>query len=236
MLVVIHSLTNAVFDLFNSEMEVQNLQLSMEQISTSTSSYLHCAASSNSGLGSDDSIHVSSPSSSRSAATLTGKTTRSHRNNKRRTSPYPAPSPPASTVTPTAPVAASASIISTHPLMHDDYNNQLANMAAMDYRYDLQPSSSNQYLTPAMYSSYNSSEVHLYQYAANGESTSDLYPYYNEGNMYPLRHYAATAHPLAEGLSFFLCRLIDVFTLTICIRPLILICRQQIVVFLDWYL
>ena len=217
-------------------MEVQNLQLSMEQISTSTSSYLHCAASSNSGLGSDDSIHVSSPSSSRSAATLTGKTTRSHRNNKRRTSPYPAPSPPASTVTPTAPVAASASIISTHPLMHDDYNNQLANMAAMDYRYDLQPSSSNQYLTPAMYSSYNSSEVHLYQYAANGESTSDLYPYYNEGNMYPLRHYAATAHPLAEGLSFFLCRLIDVFTLTICIRPLILICRQQIVVFLDWYL
>ena len=187
----------------HSEVEVQNLQLSMEQISTSPScNYAH---SSGAAPSSDD-VHVSPPTSVRSTGTgssatgVSGGKSRPVARNKRRTSPYPAPSPPA-TVTPTAPVA-SASIISVNPLMHDDYNNQLAtaNMAPMDYRYDLQPSSSNQYLTSAMYSAYNANEVHLYSYGANGETHSDLYPSYynNEGPVYPLRHYPA-AHTMPEG-------------------------------------
>lgn len=183
-----------------SEAEVQNLQLSMEQISTSPSSnYLHSAGDDVAG------VHISPPTSVRSTSTgasggAGGKTQRNAatQRNKRRTSPYPAPSPPA-TVTPTAPVA-SASIISANPLMHDEYNNQLANMAPMDYRYDLQPSSSNQYLTSAMYSAYNANEVHLYSYGANGEAHADLYPSYynNEASMYTLRHYP-TAHTMPEG-------------------------------------
>nr|CAG4642433.1 EOG090X0484 [Evadne anonyx] len=181
-----------------SEAEVQNLQLSMEQISTSPSSnYLHSVAEDVVG------VHISPPTSVRSTSTATNNSSgKAQRNaatqrNKRRTSPYPAPSPP-STVTPTAPVA-SASIISANPLMHDEYNNQLANMAPMDYRYDLQPSSSNQYLTSAMYSAYNANEVHLYSYGANGEAHADLYPSYynNEASMYTLRHYP-TAHTMPE--------------------------------------
>jgi len=172
----------------------------MEQISTSPSSnYLHSAGDDVAG------VHISPPTSVRSTSTgasggAGGKTQRNAatQRNKRRTSPYPAPSPPA-TVTPTAPVA-SASIISANPLMHDEYNNQLANMAPMDYRYDLQPSSSNQYLTSAMYSAYNANEVHLYSYGANGEAHADLYPSYynNEASMYTLRHYP-TAHTMPEG-------------------------------------
>lgn len=171
----------------------------MEQISTSpSSSYLHSVAEDVVG------VHISPPTSVRSTSAATsssgGKAQRNAatQRNKRRTSPYPAPSPPA-TVTPTAPVA-SASIISANPLMHDEYNNQLANMAPMDYRYDLQPSSSNQYLTSAMYSAYNTNEVHLYSYGANGETHADLYPSYynNEASMYTLRHYP-TAHTMPEG-------------------------------------
>ena len=94
---------------------------------------------------------------------------------------------------------------------HDDYSNQLANMAAMDYRYDLQASSSNQYLASpaAMYPTYGNNDIHLYSYGANGggaePQSSDLYPYYNEGNvMYPsLRAHYGTTHSMAEGQATF---------------------------------
>lgn len=206
-------------------MEAQSLQLSSEQLTSSashpTTSYLN--SSSADGVASTSSENnghlVSSSSSPVSVASTaisvpvsrTGKT-RSVRKTKPRTSPYP--------VSPT--VAVAASTIGPESVQQQPHESDYSN-PMMDYRYDLQQASSSsststngnnhqqqQYLTSTLYSAYNSNEVQLYSYGANGvaeaatasgsnhsaPATADLYnPYYETDNMaaaYPstsLRHY-----------------------------------------------
>lgn len=204
-------------------MEAQSLQLSTEQVATSSASssvYLNTGADVAS-TSSVENSHLVSSSSSPSSGSVTSAITapsvpvsrsgksRPARKSKPRTSPYP--------VSPTVAVAASSIVsesVVQHP--HDEYSNPM-----MDYRYDLQQSTSSsgnhhQYLTSTMYSAYNSNEVQLYNYGPNGvaeaatgsgsnHSGGDLYnPYYETDNMaaYPgsatLRHYTN----LTEGICF----------------------------------
>lgn len=205
-----------------SDVEAQSLQLSTEQMassSASSSTYLNTSGTDVASSSSVDNGHLVSSSSSPSSASVVSvvaatpapvsrsSKSRPARKTKPRTSPYP--------VSPTVAVAASSIVpesVQQHP--HDEYSNPM-----MDYRYDLQQSTSSsgnhqQYLTSTMYSAYNSNEVQLYNYGPNGvaeaatgsvsnHSAGELYnPYYETDNMaaYPgsasLRHYTN----LTEGV------------------------------------
>lgn len=172
-----------------SEVEVQQLQLSVEQTAISS------GAIGSSSFTSDDvaQLNSASPSSSTGgASTAPPRKARAVRKPRSRPSPYPTPLSPAIASSSSAPEP--LALQSTEEYM--DYNRG-------GYE-NMPPSSSNQYLTSTMYSAYNANEVQLYSYGPNGEvqsgggsnhSAADLYnPYYNEPDHHQQHHHNQQQH------------------------------------------
>nr|CAG4640771.1 EOG090X0484 [Eulimnadia texana] len=179
-----------------SDVEVRNLQLSLEQTATTPSSTAFMAASSTPGSAESSQMSSPSPVAARPVASKS-RAALSRPAKARRTSPYPVPSPPEA-ITPTAPLAAASAVLP------DEYNTpcQIAPMGSVDYRYDLQGVSSVPYATAAAMNAHNgyalpANDVHLYVYGSSEDVTpshSDLYTYYSDSGIYhQVRQYPTNA-------------------------------------------